>query len=179
MWNDDGFTLVELLITITVMAIMVAIAVPSFNNMLLNSRLTAMSDAFVNALNYARNAALAQNISMRACPIGAAGSTTCGSSWNKGWMVVSIPTTGTPLLLQVYNASMNDPTLSSVAGNAITISEVIFDSRGLSTTQANFTICDSRGATFARSVAVLPTGSVQSSNTTGTAVWDGSSLTCP
>ena len=168
----EGFTLVELLVSIAVLAILLALAVPSFQNMIMNNRITAKTDALSAALNYARNIALTQNVNVLACPFSAVNSTACGGNWQSGWIIVSQPASGAAVLFQSNAAGPNDPSVSATATN------VTFDTRGLATTQSNFTICDSRGAAFARSVQVLPTGFIQSGATMGVAVWGGG-LACP
>ncbi len=171
--ETTGFTLVELLITITVLATLLILSTPSFKTLLMNNRILAKADALTNALNYARNSALTQNMSVVACPFAAADSTACGTSWQNGWIIVTQPTTGAQILLLSYPNGTNDPVLSSAT------TSVTFDLRGITTTQANFKLCDDRGGAFARSVKVLPTGFVQSGDTMGSAVWDGSALACP
>ena len=171
--HTAGLTLIELLISITVLAILLVLTLPSFKNTLMNNRVSAQIDALANSLNYARNTALSQDINVMACPAGAVGSTTCGANWQTGWIIISQPTVGAPVLLQANFSGVNDPVLSSTAAS------VIFDARGIATTQANFKSCDSRGGAFAQSVRVLTTGLVQSGSVMGTAVWDGGALTCP
>lgn len=171
--KQRGFTLIELLISIAVLTILLVLTVPSFRDMLMNNRVSAQTDALSNALSYARNTALNRNIDVLVCPIAAPGSTTCGANWQNGWIIVSQPVSGTATLLQEKSIGVNDPILSA------TIPSVTFDARGTSTTQGNFKVCDSRGGSFAQSVQVLPTGFIQSGSTMGTAVWNGSSLTCP
>ena len=178
MKDVEGLTLIELLISITIMAIILVFMVPSFKNTLMNNRVLTQTDALINALSYARNTALSQNINVALCPAGAVGSTTCGISWQNGWIIVSQPAGG-PVLLQANVAGANDPVLSVVPIGGVAAINVTFDPLGIATTQANFKSCDSRGASFARSVVVLPTGFIQSSSTMGIAAWDGSALTCP
>ena len=175
----EGFTLVELLVSITVMAILLALTVPSFQNSLMNNRVLAQTDALTNSLGYARNVALTQNINVLVCPSNTPGSTACGTNWKNGWIIITQPTTGPAALLQANFSGVNDPVLSTVAIGGVAAASVTFDSRGIATTQANFKSCDSRGGTFVRSVSVLPTGFIQSSPTMGVAAWDGSALTCP
>lgn len=141
--------------------------------MLLNNRLTANTDAFVNALNYARSTALFQAVNVAVCPLGALNSTTCGGDWSAGWIIVTQPASGANTLLKSQQNLATDPTLS---GN---VASVVFDAHGLATTQSNFKLCDNRGGSFARSVQVLATGFVQSGNVVGQAVWDNSALSCP
>ena len=174
-----GFTLIELVISITVLAILLVLTLPAFQTMVMNNRVSSETDSLANALNYARNVAVSQNINVTVCPFGAASSTTCGNSWQNGWIVVSKPTAGVNVLLQANTTSVNAPVLSTVPINGVASSSVTFDARGIATTQANFKLCDSRGGTFARSVEVLPTGFIQSSAAMGIEVWDGGALACP
>ena len=168
----DGFTLLELLITIAIAAIILSLAAPSFRAMLMNNRLTAQADGLTTVLHYARNTALSQSIKVQVCPVGAFNSTTCGASWGSGWMVVSDPT-GTPTLLQSRQTPAGNPVLSSTAAS------VVFDPRGLATTLSSFKVCDSRGAAFARSVQVFATGFIQAGATPGQVAWGTAALTCP
>lgn len=174
-----GFTLVEILLSIAVMAILLAVTAPAFKATIMNSRISAQTDGFVNALNYARNTAVSQNINVVVCPAGTAGSTTCGTNWRAGWIAVSQPTAGANFLLLSFFTGANDPILSNVPIGGVAANTVTFDPRGLATTQANFKTCDTRGGAFARSVEVLPTGFVQTNSTMGVAVWDSSALACP
>ena len=174
-----GFTLVELLISIAVMATLLILTLPSFKNIVMNSRISAQTDALFNSLSYARTTALTQAINVSVCPAITAGSTTCGTNWQNGWIVVSQPTASPAVLLQAYFTSTNDPVLSNVPIGGVSASIVTFDPRGITTTQANFKSCDNRGGSFARSVEVLPTGFIQSSTTMGTAAWSGGALACP
>jgi type IV fimbrial biogenesis protein FimT len=169
----DGFTIIELLISIAVIAILLAITAPSFKNMIMNNRVTSVADEFTSGLNYARNTALTQNMSIITCPFGGVDSTSCGTNWQNGWSIISQPASGTPVLLSANSAGSNNPILSS------TTAAVTFDAHGIATTASNFTICDSRGAAFAQSIEVLPTGFVVSGANMGVAAWDGGGLLCP
>ena len=168
-----GFTLIELLVTIAIAAIFLTLAVPSFTSMVMNNRLTAATDGLTAALNYARNTALSGAITVEVCPIGTLNSTTCGTSWASGWIVVSNPS-GTPTLLQSRQTVAGGPVLSSSAAS------ILFDPRGLSTTTASFKVCDSRGAAYARSVQIpFVTGLVQVGTTPGQVAYGTTALTCP
>ena len=168
-----AFTLVELLVTLCVLSMMMAIAIPSYNTMILNSRLAASSDSLVSSLNFARSSALHNNMNVMVCPIGVANSTTCGNNWGKGWIVVTQPAAGAAPLIKSDAMSAAGP---SVLSN---VTSVTFTSRGLAGAQSNFSLCDSRGSSFATSVEVMATGFTQSGSTPGQAVWNNSALACP
>src|SRR5699024_6088027 len=63
----DGFTLVELIVTIAVAAILVSIAVPGFRHMIESNRLRTSANAMVNALQGARMEAVKRNNDAQFC----------------------------------------------------------------------------------------------------------------
>lgn len=56
-----GFTIIELMITLVVAAILLAIAIPSFNYLTVSSKLTTTANTLVNALGIARSEAIKRN----------------------------------------------------------------------------------------------------------------------
>jgi type IV fimbrial biogenesis protein FimT len=178
-WGRGGFTLVELLTTMAVAAIIVAYAMPSFATLMQNNRLISQRDSLVGSLRYARSTALSQNVGTQLCPFSASGSTACGTNWAAGWIVVLNPAGGAattpPLtLLQSVKTTPGGPAISSPTSAAA----VSFDPRGLSTNAAQFVVCDSRGSSYAHSVQVFPTGFAEIGSTPGSAVWGGA-IACP
>lgn len=63
----SGFTLVELLVTIVVAAVLIMIAVPSFKSITLSNRLGTTGNAVVTALHTARMEAIKRNASVQFC----------------------------------------------------------------------------------------------------------------
>jgi len=173
--SKKGFSLIELLIVMAVMAIIIVLAAPSFQTIFMNSKLSTLSDALFNSLSYARATALSEKTPVQVCPFLATNSTSCGTSWSLGWIVVTQPSTGASVLLQSYQALTTGPVLSSP--NSVTA--VSFSITGVASAQADFKLCDKRGSAYALSLMVMPTGFIQSGPTAGQAVWNGSTLTCP
>ena len=62
-----GFTLVELMITLVVAAILLMIAVPSFQHLILSNRLTTAANGLVDAINTARMDAIKLNATTQFC----------------------------------------------------------------------------------------------------------------
>lgn len=63
-----GFTLVELLVVLAIVATLLAVAVPSFQAMLRSQRLNAGTDALFAAINFARTQAIARNTRVAIVP---------------------------------------------------------------------------------------------------------------
>lgn len=80
-----GFTLVELLITVTVMAVVLAIAAPSFKQQLISSRTSAAAEQFSTALNFARSQAVRTVKRVSVCA--SSNGTSCTGNWSDGFIV--------------------------------------------------------------------------------------------
>jgi type IV fimbrial biogenesis protein FimT len=81
-----GFTLVELIITLTMAAILIGIALPAFNDLLRQRSMTARINDLVVALTYARSEAVRQG--QRVSVVAAAADDRNGNEWGGGYCVV-------------------------------------------------------------------------------------------
>ncbi|MFC7298401.1 GspH/FimT family pseudopilin [Herminiimonas aquatilis] len=72
--GDQGFTLIELMIGIAIMAIVITLGMPSYSTWIQNSRLRNAAESILNGLQLARSEAVARNQRVR-FTLGA------GSSW--------------------------------------------------------------------------------------------------
>ena len=71
---------------VSIGAILAAIAVPSFRDMLNTTRQSSALGLIVSDLNLARGEAIKRNTSLIVCPRDAAG-TGCAADWRLGWVV--------------------------------------------------------------------------------------------
>lgn len=80
-----GFSLVELVVSMAIMAILVAVAFPSFESTLRANRVSTAANDLVAALALARSEAVSSTGTSGVCA--SAGGTACDGSWNDGWLV--------------------------------------------------------------------------------------------
>lgn len=88
-----GFTLVELMVTIAVLAILLAIGIPAFAPLIASNRLTSATNELVAALQTARTEAIRRNVRVTVCPA-APTATACSGAWRDGWMAFVDQTPG-------------------------------------------------------------------------------------
>ncbi len=84
--RDAGFSVIELLVTLVLLAISVSLAVPSLQQFSANNQVQAAGNSIVSGLNMARFNAITTGEETTICPT-ANGSSCSEGSWNSGWIV--------------------------------------------------------------------------------------------
>ncbi len=163
MKKHNGFTLIELMITLAIVGILLLVGLPSLKSTMQGNQLVAATNELLSALHVARSEAIKLNSRVSVCAT--AGTTTCaGSDWSQGWVVFvdgAAPTPGdlvhtgagcaalgTDCLLRIHDA-FTDPllTVSGIDPGGNAISSFTFTSRGLPKTvgggsqSGNFSVC--------------------------------------
>jgi type IV fimbrial biogenesis protein FimT len=86
--DASGFTLLELMITVAVLAILMGIAVPSFSEMIRQNRLATQTNDLLTATAVARSEAVKRGSRVTLCP--ADGNDCSGDeNWSRGWLVIT------------------------------------------------------------------------------------------
>lgn len=159
MYNGkNGFTLIELMVTLSVAAILLTVAVPNFIMFTQNGRLASQSNELVTILNYARSEAVKGGQRVTVCSRATDTSCSGATNWDNGFLVFVDPNgSGTvdvgEVPLQVRPAMDGNNTLRS--GQA----RITFQANGFSTGfNDTFRLCDERGTASARAIVISPQG---------------------
>lgn len=141
-----GFTLVEVMITVLLAAIVMGLAVPTFRSLTTSSRLSSQTNDLISVLTFARSEAITKNVRHTFCRADSAAATECDADdavWEH-WIILRpdgevvrrgiVPTFGGTLIV-----------VSSLVGNAVT-----FGSDGLARTGGALVNADDDDAHFFR-----------------------------
>lgn len=79
-YRASGFTLIELMVTVALAAILAYVAIPNLSAFVRNAELTSATNALVAAMGTARSEALKLNYNAVVVPAS-------GNSWESGWIV--------------------------------------------------------------------------------------------
>lgn len=146
-----GFTLIELMITIAILAIVIAIAAPSFTSVIQTNRATSLHHELLGAIQLARSESVKRRQDVIVCRTEDQETCDNGSDWSVGWLVREVDATGD--VLKVWDA---------VAGMTLTgpNTGVVFHSSGMTEAAANFTATTSSCTTGTKyTISVSLTGS--------------------
>lgn len=87
--TSDGYTLIELLMTLCIMSILFSLALPSFASVIRHVQSETVMNAFFNAYQLARSTAVSQRQPVVLCA--KANAQACGSDWTRGSLVFADP----------------------------------------------------------------------------------------
>jgi type IV fimbrial biogenesis protein FimT len=85
----SGLTLIELLVTVSVLAVLLALGVPSFASLMQRWRVDATIESLVADIRLARSTATRTSRPVVMCAKAIDGSCSAGNDWSTGWVVFS------------------------------------------------------------------------------------------
>ncbi|GAB57861.1 GspH/FimT family pseudopilin [Rheinheimera nanhaiensis] len=143
--SATGFTLVELMVTIAILAIVTTVAVPSFNSLVQGNRLTGVTNQLLSAYQGARSEAIKRSQNVMLCATTDGISCAAKADWSS-WLVLA----GNEVVAQ--GRSSNNLVVSGPANTSI-----VFTPAGL--------VRDNSGAGLASSIRVCTKSSSVTENT--------------
>ena len=169
MKNLAGFTMIELMVVVAVIAVTMAIALPSFNEMVANNRVTSETNRIVSDIQLARSEAMKRGVRIVMCRSADTTAVTpaCGGTshtWTNGWLLFasgdnnSTYEAASDTLLKVGHAASNQITIKTngISNNNLEYLPNASTDEGGGT--AKFVICDERGESHGKEIQVPPVG---------------------
>ncbi len=160
----SGFTMIELLVVLVIIAITLAFGLPSFQAVIASSRLTNAANSMVTALQRARSEAIKTNRLVTVMNVNN------NSAWQDGW-IVFVDKNANDYQDRDSDPNIDEPTISAfeAINSNLTVKNAFFGSSdfivyrpdGRSNSNGRFTFCSSPEVGDFRSVVIAPTGRVR------------------
>jgi type IV fimbrial biogenesis protein FimT len=174
---QKGFTLTEMLVVTGIVAILLAIGIPSYKYLTTSYRMSAEINNLVGDLQFARGEALKEGNGVTVCVSSDGLTCTGGSNWNPGWIVFSDPNANATVdpgerLLKVQ-AAFTGRTPDTFRPNPAVVTWVTFNREGFATTAAGLvattlTLTEStNNATYTRCLQISAVGLMNSQSHVG------------
>ena len=147
--SSKGFTLVELLITLSIAAILISMAVPSFTSTITNNRITTQVNELISSLSYARSEAVSRGMSISL--------NSASTTWHTGWEIQDNAST-------VFRNHAAFEGTNSLIGS---VDEITYLSSGFlaGADEIEFTLCDNNQDSIGRTILISVTGRASVSET--------------
>ncbi len=157
----SGFTLIELMVTLTIAGILMAWAAPSYTTFVKNNRLTTQANDMMADLALARSEAIKRATNITVCKSTDGVTCNAGAGWDDGWIVVN---TASGQVFRAHEALTGQNTIVGTANAAPGLTnQMVYTRTGMSGLGGpeEFRICDDRGAARGRLIRVAITGRAQ------------------
>lgn len=159
--SASAFTLIELLMTLAVAALLATVAVPTMQRLLVEQRMTSQVNTLITHLSLGRSEAVMRNRQVVLCK--SADGTVCSprARWTQGWILFSDDDRNErrgPRETLLRRHGPLPPGLSLDYAGFPSDRYMTFEATGISNANGTFVFCDGRGAAAATAVIVSKTG---------------------
>jgi len=172
-----GFTLLELLVALSILTILISYALPSVSAFIDGQRKIAHLNSMASTLYLARSEAIMRNSEVMVCKSYDGNRCITSGEWEQGWIVFEdrdgnrIHDAEEVILARQKAASGITVYYRAFGSNHY----IVFNAQGVTETNGTYTFCDSNGSASARALIVYKTGRSRTSSVRS----DGTPLSCP
>lgn len=160
--KTSGVSLVELLVSLSVLAILITLSVPDMRAMIVNNRVDSVTSDLFTSLMFARSEAVKRQRTVSLCStVDQSSCDETGSGWQRGWLVFT--DAGDDGLF-----NDNDQLIRRVPTQWDSVSilwnngtSVLFNSRGQSFRAGTFQICPDQNGSDAKAIIISMAGRVR------------------
>ena len=85
--TNSGFSFLEVLVVLAVVAVLVSLAAPSLASLRQQHRLQSLAESFFNSMSLARSEALRRQQTVTLCPRASDVECDVSDNWQQGWLV--------------------------------------------------------------------------------------------
>lgn len=148
--NQKAFTLIELMVTLSILAIVMALAIPSFKSSVANNRSAGAGGELATALNIARAEAIKRGSYVTICASDTGTSCLAAGNWAKGWLIFAddaasatatpvVTTTPTDKVVRYWKdlPSTSQVTLTKATTTTTNVAYIRFTGTGILARDAN------------------------------------------
>ena len=146
-----GFTILELMMTIAVIAVLAGIAAPSFMSIIRANRIVTDNNDLISALTLARSEAIKRGVRVTVCPTTDQAACDTSGQWERGWMVfadLTVPgsVTAGDEIIRVWEARDGGTTIRAGGSFSDFVSFVASGETRATPSNADlFNVCDADG----------------------------------
>jgi len=142
----QGFTLLEVMATVAIAGVLMAIALTNYRAMVLNNCLTTGANTLVSSMQFARSEAVTRKTDIT---LTAANPADSQNEWGSGWEIATASD-----VLRVVSLTCESTRINETGDRSV----LTYDSQGFVDAPGTFDICDERSGVTGRQVTVSPTG---------------------
>lgn len=136
--RERGFTMMELLVAVSIAAVLFAIGVPMYRNASLGARLSAAANNLLASVQLARSEAIKRNVQVTLCTSSDGATCAAGGGWEQGWIVVD--TVADPDVVIQRQQNLPSGFKLTQSGGSVPL---VFQPIGIGMGAATFTACRS------------------------------------
>ncbi len=154
-FRSGGFTLIELMLTLALIAIVLGFGVPSMTQLIRSNEVVNQTNSVLGGIQLARAEAVKRGVGMAVC--GSSDQVSCDGQWGQGWLVYEdADGTASPTTTNIVRLATGSAEVDATSGGVVR-----FDHQGLRRDTSEATVLIKRsacGSEKARKISIVKGG---------------------